>query len=127
MSDDRYLGIKFPFEEDFKGKYLNLTNIDKDAVKSNLSNLITTLKGERLYKPEFGTNVMSFLFEPMDESTYGNIREDIIGTCTKYLPEITIKTVETSVDEANLLVGFRIEYEITDGAFKEKDSLSITF
>lgn len=127
MSDDRYLGIKFPFENDSKGKFLKLTRVDKDAVKSNLSNLITTMKGERLYKPDFGTNVMRFLFEPMDEQTYGEIREEILGTVTKYLKEIEVQNVEITANEQSLFVGLKISYIISDGAFKEKDNLELLF
>jgi phage baseplate assembly protein W len=127
MSDDRYLGITFPFQEDLKGKYLKLTNIDKDAVRSNLSNLITTMKGERLYKPDFGTNVMRFLFEPMDDVTYGEIREEIIGAVTKYLKEIEVQNVEINTDEQRNFVGLRISYTITDGVFREKDEISLLF
>ena len=127
MSDDRYLGIKFPFEEDLKGKYLRLTNIDKDAIRSNLSNLITTMKGERLFKPDFGTDIMRFLFEPMDEQTYGEIREEILGAVAKYLTEIEVQKVETNINEDNLFVGLRISYTISDGVFKDKDSVELLF
>lgn len=127
MSDDRYLGIKIPFEEDLKGKYLKLTNTFKDAIRSDLFNLITTMKGERLYKPDFGTNLMKFLFEPMDDTTYNNIKTEILDAVTKYLKEVKILKVEVNSNESNLFVGFRISYTISDGIFKETDELSITF
>jgi len=127
MSDDRYLGIAFPFQEDLKGKYLKLTNVDKDAVRSNLTNLITTMKGERLYKPDFGTNVMRFLFEPMDDTTYGEIREEILSVVSKYLKEIEVQRVEINTDEQRNFVGLKISYNITDGVFREQDELSLLF
>lgn len=127
MSDDRYLGITFPFQEDLKGKYLKLTNVDKDAVRSNLANLITTMKGERLYKPDFGTNVMRFLFEPMDDNIYGEIREEIVSVVTKYLKEIEIQKIEVNTDEQRHFVGLRISYNITDGVFREQDEVSLLF
>jgi phage baseplate assembly protein W len=127
MADDKYLGITFPVEEDLKGKYLKLNKIDKEQVKSNLSYLITTMKGERLYKPDFGTNLMQYLFEPMDEQTYNDIRNEIIGACTKYLREITIQKIETTVNESQLFVGLKVLYTISDGVFKQSDQLSLTF
>ena len=127
MANDRFLGMYFPFQEDLTGKYVRLTNETKDAVRSKLSNLITTMKGERVYNPEFGTNVMRFVFEPLDEITYGEIREEVIGAVTKYLKEVQINAIEANRDDNNLFIGMRVAYTISDGVFKEKDEVSLVF
>ena len=127
MTDDKYLGIGFPFQQDLKGKYLKLNKTDVEQVKSNLSYLITSSVGERLYKPNFGINLMQYIFQPMDEQTYNDIRNEIIGTCSKYLKEIQIQKIETTVNESQLFVGLKISYVISDGVFKQQDQLSLLF
>lgn len=127
MSDDKYLGIAFPFQEDLKGKYLKLNKTPKDETKSNLTHLLTTTKGERLYRPDFGTNIMQYLFEPIDEKTYNDIRTEIIGAITKYMKEIEVKNIEINVDESQNFIGIKIAYSISDGFFKESDNIELLF
>ena len=127
MTDYRYLGIEFPIQEDLKGKYLSLTKTQKDRVKSNLINLITTMKGERWRKPDFGTNLPQYLFEPMDEQTYSDIRQEIIGTVTKHLSDVNIVNVELKADNETNFVGIKIGYTISTGVFKEPDTIDIVF
>lgn len=127
MSDDRYLGIEFPFQEDIKGKYLKLTKREKDRVKSNLTNLITTMKGERMYRPNFGTNLSKYIFEPMDEQTYSDIRQEIVGTVAKYMKEVDIIKVEIKATPDALLIGIKIAYDISVGVFKEPDTIDLLF
>lgn len=127
MSDDRYINITFPFEEDTKGKWLKLNNNSKDATKSKLANLITTKKGERLYKPDYGTNIMDYIFEPLDDFTYNEIRQEILSTVSKYLSEVEIQNVEANIDYNNYFIGLKISYTESDGVFKEKNNLNLLF
>lgn len=127
MADDKYLGIVFPFEEDLKGKYLKLTRTDKEKVKSNLTNLLTTMKGERLFRPDFGTNIMQYLFEQMDEQTYLEIRQEIVGTVAKYMKEIEILKVEVKENQEKNFIGLKIFYNISTGIFKDSDTIDLLF
>lgn len=127
MADDKYLGITFPFQNDLTGKYIRLNKTKKDEIRSQLNNLITTNKGERLFKPDFGINLKKFLFEPMDDNTHGEIRNEIINAVTKYMTNVKIEKVETKINEQELFIGLRILYSISDGIFKESDEINILF
>lgn len=60
------------------------------AVKQAVVNILLTNKGERLFDSQYGSDVPSYLFEPLDYATAGNI-EDAIKICLgKYEPRISI-------------------------------------
>ena len=123
----RYINIQFPFKNSSNGFFVNLTTNDKDAVKSDLMHLILTQKGERLYNPEFGTNLLKFIFEPQDGYTYSQIEEEIVTAVGKYMPKLTIKKVDItdSPDNEHLAI-IRIDYIITDDVFTSEDFVTIT-
>jgi phage baseplate assembly protein W len=127
MADINNLGITFPYQEDLTGKFLKMNQNDKDELKSKIALLITTQKNQRLYKPDFGLNLEQFLFLPMDEMTYNQIRQEVIGTVEKYLTQLKIENVQTDVNESQNLIGIQIRYSITDGILKDNDELKIIF
>jgi|TARA_B100000073_G_scaffold208305_1_gene172753 phage baseplate assembly protein W len=49
---------------------------DLDIIKQDLLNHFYTRKGERVMNPEFGSIIWDMLYEPMDEATQDEIRED---------------------------------------------------
>lgn len=55
------VGISLPMD----GSNIFPTTLSqKEQIKSNLINFILTNKGERLFRPEFGTDIRKKLFEP---------------------------------------------------------------
>jgi phage baseplate assembly protein W len=127
MANENNLGITFPYQEDLNGKFLRMNQTDKEEIKSQLALLITTQKGQRLFKPSFGLNIDQFLFQPMDEVTYAQIRDEIVSTVTRYIPKLKIEKVETTTNESQNLIGIRISYSISDGILKESDEVNILF
>ncbi len=62
MANEKSININFPFKESPKGFFLDLNRNSNNAVKADLAHLLLTRKGERLYMPDFGTDLISFLF-----------------------------------------------------------------
>lgn len=122
----KYINIAFPFQESDRGDFLELNNSDKHAIKSDLMHLILTRKGERLYMPDFGTDLLKYIFELNDETSHVNIRKDISETVKKYLPNLQINEVlveENEISEHGVTI--RIDYTVTEGVFKETDFVII--
>ncbi len=122
----KFINIAFPFKESDKGDFLKLNNDDKQAIKADLMHLILTRKGERLYLPDFGTDLLKFIFEPNDFKTQIDIKVDITETVKKYLPNLQINDVivETHVNN-EYTATIRIDYTVTEGAFQETDFVII--
>jgi phage baseplate assembly protein W len=122
----KYINIAFPFQESKRGFFVELNNSDKHAIKSDLMHLILTRKGERLYMPEFGTDLLKFIFEPNDTTTLNAIKQDITDTVKKYLPNLQINDVIVEQSEENeALTTIRIDYTVTEGVFQETDFVII--
>ena len=122
----KFINIAFPFKESSRGDFILLNNEDNKAIKSDLMHLILTRKGERLYLPDFGTNLLKFIYEPNDTLTRSDIKTEIIDTVKKYLPNLQINEVSVEESEDNVYhAKVRIDYTVTEGIFQEKDFIII--
>ena len=122
----KFINIAFPFKGSSRGDFILLNNEDNKAIKSDLMHLILTRKGERLYLPDFGTNLLKFIYEPNDTLTRSDIKTEIIDTVKKYLPNLQINEVSVEESEDNVYhAKVRIDYTVTEGIFQEKDFIII--
>lgn len=74
---------------------------DDAAVKQALLSLILTNQGERLYNSQFGSNIRSLLFEPLDFATSGAIDDAIRRCIEKYEPRIKVSQLIVTPDFQN--------------------------
>ena len=128
MAELNYINIQYPFKDSKKGFLVQLRETDQDAVKSDLMHLLLTNKGERFYLPNFGTNLLKFIFEPNDSLTLASIKEDITDTVARFLPnlqvnEVLVNKTPNSSKEATV----RVDYTITEDVFNTTDFIVIEF
>lgn len=126
---ENFINIKFPFKDDNKGKYLGMNNRSDDAIRSDLMHLLLTNRGERLYLPEFGTNLRRYLFEPNLDGVRNDIKNEIQDAVDKFIPnliisELTVTKPEDGNGEHTAIV--RIDYIVTQGAFQKSDTITLT-
>jgi len=93
MADGLTYGIAFPFRDSPKGDYLLLTEYEKDEVRADLIHLILTRKGSRYYLPTFGTRIYEFIFEPLDNITFGAIESDIRDSINTFMPNLIVNNI----------------------------------
>jgi len=118
----KFINISFPFQESNLGQFIKLNNDDNSAIKSDLMHLLLTRKGERLYMPDFGTDLLKYIFEMNDDLTRSNIRTELNETIKKYLPNLSINSIEVTESESNEHnVIVRLDYTVTEDAFQETD------
>jgi phage baseplate assembly protein W len=126
MANGKFININYPFKDSLKGFFLDLTETDAKAIKADLLHLLLTRKGQRLYNPEFGTRLLEYIYEPYDELTFSEVREEIDTAVKTYLPQVNLDnlTVEPSpLSEYAVLV--TIEYTITDNIFELSEIIQI--
>lgn len=122
----KYININYPFMDSPKGFFLDLTTTDSKAIKSDLMHLILTRKGERLYNPEFGSDLLKFIFEPNDSKTLSDIKLDIQTTVKKYIPNLNVDDITVDISEGSeYIASVKVNYTITDGVFTETDFVII--
>lgn len=123
---EKFINIKYPFKNSDKGYFIEMNKTDNEAIKSDLMHLILTQKGQRFYNPEFGTNLMKYIFEPNDSLTFGDIKEEITDTVKRYIPELNLNNVKLKqLEENEHVVLLTIDYTISDGVFESKDIIEI--
>jgi phage baseplate assembly protein W len=126
MANGRYININYPFKDSNKGFFLDLTSDDNSAIKADLMHLILTRRGQRLYNPDFGTDLLRFIFEPNDGLTLNGIKEEITSVVKKYLPNLQINEISVTESETSEYAAVvRLDYTITDNVFETTDFVII--
>ena len=127
MADTRYINIDFPFRDSPKGFYFKLNETDADAIRSDLLHLLLTNKGERLYMPDFGSDLRKYIFEPNDQITHDKIKDSLNETIKKYIPNLLVNEITFRTDEIEELIIVDLKYTVTDGTFSKSDNVVLTF
>ena len=84
-------------------------SINRDAVKNSVRNIILTNHGERFFKPKFGGNVTSKLFENASKFTEFNTARSIRIALANYEPRAEVIKVKVTAnpDTNNLTVSLK--------------------
>ena len=126
MGSAKYININFPFKDSVDGFFLDINSDENAAIKADLMHLILTRKGQRLYLPDFGTELLRFIFEPNDDLTLSMIKDEIKTVVKKYLPNLSITDIKVSESEfSEFAVVVNINYTIIDGVFQTEDFVTI--
>lgn len=70
---------------------------DVDAIYQSIDNILLTSKGQRLFLPEFGTNIIEFVFDPMDVGTLFRMKVELIQAIQIWEPRIELNKQASSV------------------------------
>jgi len=127
--------IKFPLNDDVStNTYFQMSRVSKDAFSSDLLLLLLTQRGERYYEPDYGTDLLKFIFEPNDNLTAADVEQQIKRTVSLYIPALTINKVSFNwntddngqpIPETQLNVNIKFTY--SEDAFNESGELDINF
>ena len=121
-----FINIAFPFRQSDRGDFVKLNASDKQAIKADLMHLILTRKGERLYLPDFGTDLLRYIFEQNNSATHNEIKIHLNEVIKKYLPNLQVNEVDVQTDENNEYKAIiRIDYTVTEGVFVDTDFVVI--
>lgn len=78
-----------------------LTNID--LVKRDILNHFSTPMGSRVMRPDFGTRIYEYLFDPFDDYTRNAIMEDVVRVIQTE-PRVELISMDVYKDEHTLTV-----------------------
>lgn len=119
----QYYGIKFPFtisKQD--GFFVDLNSDLKDKVASEIAHVILTQKGTRLKMPDFGTDLIKYIFEPSDTLEWNTVENEIRRAVGQYVSNATIQSVEVKRDESeDHSIYLDITYAIKKGNKEENN------
>lgn len=99
---NKHYGIKFPFTiRNNDNVFLDLNNNLHEKVASEIAHVILTPKKTRLRMPDFGTDLIRYIFSPNDELSWGDIETEIRSVVNKYVPEGVLNKVEIYKGESD--------------------------
>ena len=123
---EKFINIRFPFENSQRGFFVELNQTTKDALKSDLLHLLFTDKGSRYYLPTFGTNLRKYIFQPNDGATHEGIISEIQDAVNTFLPGLRINDINVEIDpndENTAIVS--IKFSVGQGALEESDMVQV--
>jgi phage baseplate assembly protein W len=127
MARTRYKNIDFPFKDSKKGFYFELNQTDRDAIRADLLHLLLTNKGDRLYLPDFGSDLRKFIFEPNDTITHDEIKKSLNDSISRYIPNLIVNSINFRKNDIEELIIVELTYTVTDGTFQSSDTVTLTF
>ena len=127
--------IKYPLQDNVEtNTYFKMSTVTKDAFSSDLLLLLLTQKGERYYEPDYGTDLLKYIFEPNDNLTAADVEQEIKRIVSLYIPALKINqiTFNWKTDDNNQPIGenqlnVNIKFTFSEDAFTENGELDLNF
>lgn len=85
---------------------------DIDAVKQSVKNLVLTAQGERPFQPLLGSNIRKLLFEPVDDFTAFDIKEEVQTTLQNFEPRAKILNIDVVSEPDNNRFRLSIDFQM---------------
>ena len=115
-NDDKYVGIRFPLDHSPEGFFYKTKTVLEQS-KANLQNLLLTTPGERIFQPEFGSQLKSIVFE-QGEDIPNRIEEAIRSSVDKFLAYINIQNVFTTQQDNQVNVSIEFSVPLNPDAIE---------
>ena len=115
-----FRGIAFPFGKSNTSFPAEVE--DAELIRQSIVQIVTTAKGERVMRPDFGSSAMSYIFENNNDLLAELIREEITTAVSKFEPRAIVRDVQTVRDENEVTVTIFYVVVLTG----KQDSVEIT-
>ena len=113
INNKAFLGRGWAFPIQFTKGYnsAEMSEFEQD-IQQSLIILLSTIKGERIMKFDFGTTIHNLLFEPMDVSTGTLISNEIKNAILFHEPRVFVDNVQVNQSEVVGYIELLIDYTI---------------
>lgn len=125
------IGLNLPIKNGKISGYFDQTFDTFSQYRANIINLIRTKPGERRMNPTFGCRLWNVVFEQNDDVIQDKIRRIIKEDISKWIPGVSVSTVQVKVFEDDQSVDLRDIYKLyivatfTITAINQQDSVEI--
>lgn len=115
-------GWAFPVQRDARGE-VALTS-EENEIQQAIYIILSTSKGERVMRPQFGCGIHEYIFAPSNNITAAGVEIEVKSALERWEPRITLQTVRAvpSPDHVGTLY-IEINYEVKS----TNDARSIVF
>jgi phage baseplate assembly protein W len=115
-SKNSFLGKGWAFPPSFNNTTGTVEMVsDEEDIRQSLFILLSTSLGERVMQPDYGCNLNDYIFEGLNSTTIGYIKERVAHSILYYEPRIVVETIEvTDAGSVDILEGrFLIDISYT--------------
>jgi phage baseplate assembly protein W len=126
---DKAIGITLPFNKPANSRSTELTSYasagksglglfnqsystEAQAI-SNLKNLLLTIKGERIMQPNFGSNILSLVFEQNVQDLATALEDTLTADINYWLPYIVINNIDILQEYDSYAIIIRLYFSVT--------------
>jgi len=85
---------------------------NESAIARSIRNIVFTSPGEKIFNPEFGSEISKVLFENIDEISAISIKDEIETSIRNYEPRVQLEEVDIEPNYDNNQFDVRINYKI---------------
>ena len=115
-----YSDLDFLLEIDSSGNVKK--KINNDAIVQSIKTILSTIPGERIMNPEFGSTLRYILFDPMDDITNDLIQKEIEAAIERWEDRIVVTEVISEIDYDRNYYIINIYYII--GGTRQRESFT---
>lgn len=127
MAKKQFFGVKYPFLNDNERHFYVAANESvADKVRSQLMHIVFTPKGQRIRNPEFGTDLIKYIFDQNDGVTWESVKTEVSESVTRWSNNLSLRNisvVKSEEDESQVFV--RLDYSVTEGNKVTNDSIVV--
>jgi uncharacterized protein len=103
-------GIAFPFAIDEHGALQHAAY--EDSVQQSVWVVLSTAKGERVMRPDFGCGIHELVFATVTASTRGQVASAVREALLRFEPRIDVRDVNVSPDRDGEVLLISVDYEV---------------
>lgn len=112
-----YRRVSFPFRLNNLGGVSTTQQGTINHIEENITQILTTLKGERAMLPNYGCEVDFSLFENIETPLYNILVREVIESITSQEPQVDILPENVNIISENNTVVVNIRYTLkVDGS-----------
>lgn len=112
------IGLKYPIQINRKGA-LELSPYEEDIADS-IRIILSTPKGERVMRPDFGCDISKFIFDNNNTSIINRIKYTVLEALTIWETRIKVNNIEVVTDKLNegkLLINIHYNISSTNNRY----------
>ena len=110
------IGVSIPFNAP---QVFTQTYTTQEQIKSNIINFILTDKGEKIFNPNFGSNIRKSIFENITQDLLQTLEVTLNEELSSYFPSVNFIEVKITPNYDENLISISIQYSIYNGILDE--------
>lgn len=113
------LGWKFPVQVEPTTGRIEISKYEQD-VREAIWIILSTARGERVMRPDFGCGIHDLMFAPISAATVGEVESNVREALINWEPRIEIINLEVSDEESfngKLLISLDYRIRTTNNEF----------